>query len=116
MKLTSSKAKKALKAMSVMMTMAVMCALFTVVASAGAGDPGAADANAVGAYHTVMDFILVWVRRAGAAVGLIGAIMFASGFKDEGDSSRKTAGLWTMIAGFAVAAVALAANMFHLFD
>lgn len=116
MKLTSSKAKKILKIMSVMATMAAMFALSTVVASAGAGDPAAADATAVGAYRSVMDFVLMWIRRAGAAVGLIGAVMFVLGLKDDGDSSRKTAGLWTMIAGFGVAAVALGADMFHLFD
>lgn len=117
MKITSSKAKKVLKLMSVMATMTAMFALFTIVASAGAGDPSTpagTDANA--AYHTVMDFVIVWIRRAGAAVGLIGAVMFMLGLKDDGDSSRKTAGLWTMIAGFGVAAVALAADMFHLFE
>lgn len=111
MKITS-KTKKVIKSMSVLAALAVIFTLCTIGASAAGG---AGDAQTVQTYQNVMDIILVWVRRAGAAVGLFGAIILALGFKDN-DPDRKTSGVWTMIAGFAVAGIALAVDTFNLFD
>ncbi len=116
MKLTSSKTKKVVKVLSVVAVMAVMftvCA-FGASAAGNGGGGGAADANAVNTYETVIDFILVWIRRLGAAVGLIGAIMFGLAIKND-DPDRKTQGLTTMISGFCVTAIAAAADIFNLF-
>lgn len=110
MKLTN---KKIFKSLSVAAAMAAMFALCAVTASAANG--GAGDTQTVQTYQNVMNIILVWVRRAGAAVGLFGAIILALGFKDN-DPDRKTSGVWTMIAGFAVAGIALAVDTFNLFD
>lgn len=112
MKLTS-KTKKVIKSLSVMAVMAAMFTVCTVVASA-AGNAQQADAAAVGTYETVIDFILVWLRRGGALVGLFGAVILALGFKND-DPDRKTAGVWTMASGFLVCAIAAAADMFNLF-
>lgn len=111
MKLTN---KKIFKSLSVAAVMAAMFAICTVTASAAANG-GAGDTQTVQTYQNVMNIILVWVRRAGAAVGLFGAIILALGFKDN-DPDRKTSGVWTMIAGFAVAGIALAVDTFNLFD
>lgn len=110
MKLTS-KTQKVIKTLSVMAVMAVMFTLCTICASAAGG---AGDAATVETYENVMDIILTWVRRAGAAVGLFGAIILALGFKDN-DPDRKTSGVWTMVAGFAVSGIALAVDTFNLF-
>ena len=112
---TSSQTKKVIKLMTAIAVIGIMSTLCTVVASAVGAGGGAGDADTVNTYTNVMDIILTWVRRAGAAVGLFGAIILALGFKDD-DASRKTAGVWTMIAGFAVYGIALGADTFHLFD
>ena len=47
-------------------------------------------------------------------VAFVGAIMFALAIKNN-DAEQKQAGLITMIAGFIVAALCAASNMFDLF-
>ena len=74
---------------------------------------GANDAGS--SYTTVMNFFITWIRRIGAAVALIGAIMFGLAIKDN-NADQKQAGLMTMVAGFIVVAICLAANMFDLFS
>ena len=82
----------------------------TIIASAAA--PPAAGADA--AYQTVIEFFITWLTRVGMLVGLIGAIMFALAIKNN-DAEQKQAGLTTLVAGFVVAAVCGAADMFNLF-
>ena len=84
--------------------------------AAGAEDEGGgtASANAESSYTTVLTFFITWLRRIGAAVALIGAIMFGLAIKDN-DSNQKQTGLMTMVAGFVVVAICLASSMFDLF-
>lgn len=112
---TSSQTKKVVKLMTTIAVIGIMSTLCTVVASAVGAGGGAGDAETVATYTNVMDIILTWVRRAGAAVGLFGAIILALGFKND-DADRKTAGVWTMVAGFAVVGIALAVDTFNLFE
>ncbi len=82
-------------------------------AAGSGGASGSADADT--AYQSVINVILTWVRRVGAAVAIFGAIMLGLGFKrDEAD--QKENGIKTMVAGFVVWAICGAAGLFHLFD
>lgn len=107
---TASQTKKYVKIVTAACVIGIVSTLCSIVASAG----GAGDAGTVQTYQNVWDIILTWVRRGGAAVGLFGAIMTALGFKDN-DAERRTAGVWTMVAGFGVAGIALAVDTFDLF-
>lgn len=71
--------------------------------------------TAEGAYHTTIDFFITWIRRIGAAVGLIGGIMFGLAIKDN-NADQKQVGLMTMVSGFVVWGVCSAASMFDLFS
>ena len=104
-------AKKVMKILTVAMVMTFMLAAFTMVSSAAAP---AAPAGAEGTYQTVIQFFITWLTRIGMLVGLVGAIMFALAIKSN-DAEQKQAGLLTMVAGFVVAAVCGAADMFNLF-
>ena len=75
---------------------------------------GSGSATADTAYQNVVNFFLVWIRRVGALVALIGGIMFGLSVKSN-DSEQKQAGILTMVAGFIVFAIALGADMFDLF-
>ena len=66
------------------------------------------------AYSNVINFFITWLRRIGAMVALVGAIMFGLAIKNN-DADQKQNGLLTMVAGFVVFAVCLAADMFDLF-
>ena len=66
------------------------------------------------AYQSVINFFLVWIRRVGALVALIGGVMFGLAIKNN-DGEQKQAGILTMVAGFVVFAIALGADMFDLF-
>lgn len=108
----TNRTKMALKifyAMIGAMTAMVLC---TVVASA---TTPAAPASADATYKTVIDFFVTWIRRLGALLVLIGAIMFGLSIKND-DPDRKQQGITTMIAGFVVVAICLAVNMFDLFS
>ncbi len=87
-----------------------------LAAAANGGQQQQGGANDAGSsYTTVMNFFITWIRRIGAAVALIGAIMFGLAIKDN-NADQKQAGLMTMVAGFIVVAICLAANMFDLFS
>ena len=83
--------------------------------AAGGAEEGAAATGAEGSYATVLNFFITWIRRIGAAMALIGGIMFGLAIK-ENQSDQKQAGLMTMVAGFIVVAICLAANMFDRFS
>ena len=71
-------------------------------------------ATADSAYENTIDFFITWIRRVGAAIAFIGAIMFALAIKND-DAERKQQGLMTLAAGFVVWAVCAGADMFDLF-
>ena len=79
------------------------------------GSGGSAGATAESSYTTVLTFFITWLRRIGAAVALIGGIMFGLAIKDN-NAEQKQAGLMTMVAGFVVVAICLASTMFDLFS
>lgn len=72
---------------------------------------GTADAS----YKDVVNFFVKWLKRIGALVGLIGAVMFGLAIKNN-DAEQKQAGLLTMVAGFAVFGICSTTDIFHLFD
>ena len=76
---------------------------------------GSGSGTADTAYENVMNFIVTWIRRLGAAVALFGGIMLALGFKDN-DADSKEKGIKTMIAGFVVWAICAGISMFDLFS
>ena len=91
----------------------------SIVAHAEGADEGndgsTTGATAESSYNTVLTFFITWLRRIGAAVALIGGIMFGLAIKDN-NAEQKQAGLMTMVAGFVVVAICLAAGMFDLFS
>ena len=91
----------------------------SIVAHAEGADEGdggsTTGATAESSYTTVLTFFITWLRRIGAAVALIGGIMFGLAIKDN-NADQKQAGLMTMVAGFVVVAICLASTMFDLFS
>ena len=87
----------------------------TVILPMAGGGATTGSATAESSYQTVLTFFITWLRRIGAAVALIGGIMFGLAIKDN-NAEQKQAGLMTMVAGFVVVAICLAAGMFDLFS
>lgn len=84
-------------------------------AGAGGGHTGkSGSSDADSAYESVMDFIITWVRRIGAAVAFFGGIMLALALK-KNDADQKEDGIKTMVAGFVVWAICFAVDKFDLF-
>ena len=83
----------------------------TSQANGGKGDMGDGDAD--GAFDAVFTFFKKWIGKAGVVVGFVGGVMFCFAIKNN-DAEQKQAGLLTMIAGFAVAALCSAADLFKL--
>ena len=108
MKLMNQKNKKFAKIFTVLFTIAVVTSLTALTAFAAGG--GGSEA----AYQSTIEFFITWIRRIGMMVAFVGAIMFALAIKNN-DAEQKQAGLITMIAGFIVAALCAASNMFDLF-
>lgn len=88
--------------------------LLAAAPPAAGGGGGSGSATADSAYQSVVNFFLVWIRRVGALVALIGGVMFGLAVKNN-DGEQKQAGILTMVAGFIVFAIALGADMFDLF-
>lgn len=88
---------------------------FVMLAGAGDGGSGGGAKSSEDTYQTVIEFFITWFRRVGMIVAFVGAIMFALAIKNN-DAEQKQAGLITMIAGFVVAAICQAADMFDLFS
>lgn len=86
--------------------------------AAGDADAGVAaptgSSSTEATYKVVIQFFVTWIRRIGMVVAFIGAIMFALAIKNN-DADQKQNGILTMIAGFVVAAVCGAVDMFDLF-
>lgn len=86
-----------------------------VLLASGGGSSGSGSDTADNSYNKVINFFITWLRRIGAVVALVGAIMFALAIKSN-DAEQKQSGLLTMVAGFVVVAICLAADMFDLFS
>lgn len=82
--------------------------------SASASPAPSAAFNADTTFNEVMNVFITWILRVGLLVGFIGAIMFGLAIKNN-DSDQKQAGLLTLIAGFVVAAICGAADIFGFF-
>lgn len=83
-----------------------------VVMLAGEGS-GSSSADA--SYTKVINFFITWIRRIGALIALIGAVMFGLAIKNN-DADQKQNGVLTMVAGFVVIAITTAVDMFDLFS
>jgi len=106
--------KRLIKVLTVVMVMSLALAAFTVIASAAppAAPVGGNDAEST--YQSVIGFFITWLTRIGMLVALVGGIMFGLAIKSN-DAEQKQAGLLTLVAGFIVAAICGAADMFNLF-
>jgi len=62
-------------------------------------------------WNAVMGEAMAWITRLGILVLVIGAIMFALGFRND-DAEQKTRGLSTMVAGGMVGGICLIAGQF----
>lgn len=67
------------------------------------------------AYTNVINFFITWIRRIGAMIAFVGAVIFGLAIKNN-DADQKQNGLLTMVAGFVVFAICLAVDMFDLFS
>ena len=110
MKLMNQKNKKLVKVFTVLFTIAVVTSLTALTAFAAGGAGSGSEA----AYKSTIEFFITWIRRIGMMVAFVGAIIFALAIKNN-DAEQKQAGLITMIAGFIVAALCAASDMFNLF-
>lgn len=88
---------------------------FVMLAGGGGAGGSSGSSTADSAYSNVINFFITWLRRIGAMVALVGAIMFGLAIKNN-DAEQKQNGLLTMVAGFVVFAICLAADMFDLFS
>ena len=82
--------------------------------AAGGGAGAGAATSADDTFKSVVTFFVIWLRRVGALVAFVGAIMFGLAIKNN-DAEQKQQGLLTLIAGFVVVAVCTAVDMFDLF-
>lgn len=65
------------------------------------------------AFTDVVTFFAKWIKKIGLLVAFIGAVMFGLAIKNN-DADQKQAGLLTMVAGFVVAALCTAIDMFGI--
>ena len=90
--------------------------LFAAGGTTPAAGSGSGSTSADSSYKSVVNFFVTWIRRIGALVAFIGAIMFALGIKDNNNTETKQQGVLTMVAGFVVIAITTAISMFDLFS
>lgn len=64
-------------------------------------------------FAAVVAFFVKWIKRVGLLVAFVGGVMFALAIKNN-DAEQKQAGLLTLVAGFVVAALCGAVNMFGI--
>lgn len=65
-------------------------------------------------FQAVVEFFAKWIKRVGLLVAFVGAVMFGLAIKNN-DAEQKQGGLLTLVAGFVVAAVCQAIDMFGIF-
>ncbi len=78
-------------------------------------DSSSGNTSADAAFRATVSVFITWIRRIGALVGFVGAIMFALAIKNN-DAEQKQAGLLTMVAGFVVWAICQASSLFNIFS
>lgn len=88
---------------------------FVLLAAGDGGESASGSTTADTSYNKVINFFIIWIRRIGAIVGLVGAVMFGLAIKNN-DAEQKQNGLLTMVAGFVVVAITAAVDMFDLFS
>lgn len=86
-----------------------------IMLAAGGSGSNSGDNSADNTYKKVVNFFVTWIKRIGCLVAFVGAIMFALAIKNN-DAEQKQAGLLTLVAGFVVAAICQAVDMFDLFS
>lgn len=64
-------------------------------------------------FKSVLTFFVKWIKRVGLLVAFVGGVMFALAIKNN-DAEQKQAGLLTLVAGFVVAALCGAVDMFGI--
>lgn len=88
---------------------------FVLLAAGDGGEAASGSTTADTSYNKVINFFITWIRRIGAMVALVGAVMFGLAIKNN-DAEQKQNGLLTMVAGFVVVAITAAVDMFDLFS
>lgn len=66
-------------------------------------------------FESVVRFFVKWIKRVGLLVAFVGGVMFFLAMKNN-DADQKQAGLLTLVAGFGVAALCQAVDMFDIFS
>ncbi len=66
-------------------------------------------------FKSVVNFFVKWIKRVGLLVAFVGGVMFFLAMKSN-DAEQKQAGLLTLVAGFGVAALCQAVDMFDIFS
>lgn len=66
-----------------------------------------------GSIDMFIDFVCDWLMKIGAVVAMVGGVLFAMGWLRE-DAEGKSRGLFTLMAGFMLVAIAQAPNIFGL--
>jgi len=78
-------------------------------------DSSSGNKSADAAFRATVSVFITWIRRIGALVGFVGAIMFALATKNN-DADQKQTGLLTMVAGFMAWAICQATSLFDIFS
>lgn len=66
-------------------------------------------------FESVVNFFVKWIKRVGLLVAFVGGVMFGLAIKNN-DADQKQNGLLTLVAGFVVAALCQAVDMFDIFS
>lgn len=66
-------------------------------------------------FQSVVNFFVKWIKRVGLLVAFVGGVMFGLAIKNN-DADQKQNGLLTLVAGFVVAALCQAVDMFDIFS
>lgn len=64
-------------------------------------------------FKQVVEFFVKWIKRVGLLVAFVGGVMFGLAIKNN-DAEQKQNGLLTLVAGFVVAALCQAVDMFGI--
>jgi hypothetical protein len=113
--LAVKKKSKIFRILAVLLVVMVLVPSFGLLSYADDDDDdGGGGGGADEAYKKVINFFITWLTRVGFLVALIGGVMFGLAIKNN-DAEQKQTGILTMVAGFVVAAICGAADMFNLF-
>ena len=85
--------------------------MFTLMAGMQVFGLSISSGTTEGDFKDIIKFIARWTTYLGAAIAFFGAVQLAFGFRSD-DAEGKNKGMRSMIAGFIVIAIALAADAF----